>query len=163
MYSSPLIKALSDCEDDPAKGAALNQVTHSITRFGQREGLRHDRFDRAGLKQRDDSIPGVSPGRLRLSEQYEALDAGLLPDQICDVNGCLAASRITQCCEASAQRKRSERLAQDFTTDSVDDNVCAVTARDTTHAVTQLLEGGINYLIESERLRLLGFRMIGRA
>src|SRR5882724_1745614 len=82
--------------------------------------------------------------------------------QICDVNGCLAACRIPQCCEASAQRKRSKRLAQDFTTDPVDHNVCAVTARDTTHAVTQLLDGGINDLIESERLRLLGFRMIGR-
>jgi hypothetical protein len=155
-------QSLSDCEDDPAEGAALNQVTQSISRFGQRKGLSHDRFDGAGLKQRDDNIPGVSPGRLRLSEQYEALDAGPLPDQICDVNGCLAARRITQCCEASAQRQRSERLAQDFTTDPVDHDVCAVTACDTSHAATQLLDGGINDLIESERLRLLGFRMIGR-
>jgi hypothetical protein len=154
---------VSDCEDNSAEGAVLNQVTQSISRFGQREGLGDDRFDRAGLKQRDDSIPGVSPDHLRLSEQYEALDAGPLPDQICDVDGCLAACRITQCCEASVQRKHSERLAQDFTTDPVDHNVCAVTACDTTHAVTQLLERGINDLIESERLRLLGFRMIGRA
>src|SRR5882672_7850289 len=114
-------QSLSYCEDDPAEGAALNQVTQSISRFGQREGLSHDRFDRAGLKQRDESIPGVSPGRLRLSEQYEALDAGPLPDQIGDVNGGLATCRIPQCCEASVQRQRSERL------------------------------------------RLLGFRMIGRA
>jgi len=78
---------LSDCEDDPAEGAALNQVTQSISRFGQREGLSHDRFDRAGLKQRDDRIPRVGPGRLRLSEQDEVLDAGPLPNQICDVNG----------------------------------------------------------------------------
>src|SRR5207244_1360195 len=156
-------QSVSDCEADSAEGPALNQVTQSISRLGQREGLSHDRFDRARLKQRDDSIPGVSPGRLRLSEQYEALDAGPLPDQICDVNGCLAARRITQCCEASVQRKRSERLAQDFTTDPVDHNVCAVTECDTTHAVAQLLEGGINDLIESERLRLLGFRIIGRA
>jgi len=49
-------------------------------------------------------------------------------------------SRNTECCEASFHRKRSERLAQDFTTDSVDDNVCAVTARDSTHAVSQLLQ-----------------------
>src|SRR5262245_45156526 len=69
----------SDCEDDPAEGATLNQVPQSLSRFGQREGLRHDRCDRAGLKQRDDRIPGVDPGRLRLCEQYEALDAGLLP------------------------------------------------------------------------------------
>ena len=132
-------QSLSDCEDDPAEGAALNLVTQSISSFGQREGLSHDRFDRAGLKQRDDSVPGVSPGRQRLSEQHEALDAGSLHDQICDVNGCLAACRITQCREASVQRKRSECLAQDFTTDPVDHNVCAVTACDTTHAVTQLL------------------------
>jgi hypothetical protein len=50
----------------------------------------------------------------------------------------------------------------DFTTDSVDDNVCAVTARDTTHAVPNF-QGGIDDFIKSERLRLLGFRMIGRA
>jgi hypothetical protein len=30
------------------------------------------------------------------------------------------------------------------------------------HAVAQLFDGGINDVIESERLRLLGFRMIGR-
>ena len=71
---------LSDREHDSAEGAALNQVTQSVHRFRQREGLRHDRFDRAGLKQTHDDIPGVSPGLLRLSEQYEALDAGPLPD-----------------------------------------------------------------------------------
>ena len=54
-------QSLSDCEDDPAEGAALNQVTQSISRFGQREGLSHDRFDRAGLKQRDNNVPSVSP------------------------------------------------------------------------------------------------------
>jgi hypothetical protein len=32
-------QSLSDCEDDSAKGAALNQVTESISRFGHREGL----------------------------------------------------------------------------------------------------------------------------
>jgi len=40
--------------------------------------------------------------------------------KIGDVNGCLAASRITQRCEASARGKRSKRLGQDFTTDRVD-------------------------------------------
>ena len=68
----------SDFEDDSAEGAALNQVTQSSSRFGQREGLGHDRFDRAGSKQRDDRVPSVSKGRLRLSEQVEALDAGLI-------------------------------------------------------------------------------------
>ena len=80
-------QGLSDCENDSAKRAALNLVTQSISRLGQREGLSHDRFDRAGLKQRDDRIPRVGPGRLRLSEQDEVLDAGPLPNQICDVNG----------------------------------------------------------------------------
>jgi hypothetical protein len=31
-------RSLSDGEDDPAEGAALNQVTQSISRFRQREG-----------------------------------------------------------------------------------------------------------------------------
>src|ERR1700726_3561060 len=112
-------QSLSCCEDDSAEGAALNQVTQSISRFGQREGLRHDRFDRTGLKQRDDNIPGLSPGRRRLSEHVETPDAGLWHDETCHVNGCLTAGGIPQCCEASFQRERSERLAQDFTTDSV--------------------------------------------
>src|SRR5882672_6098579 len=145
---------LSDCEDDPAERAALNQVTQSISRFGQREGLSHDRFDRAGLKERDDNLPCVSPGCLRLSEQYEALNAGAAPEQICDVNGCLAACRITQRCKASVHRKRSERVAQDLTADPVNHNIRAVTACNSTHAVTQLLKRSIDDLIESERLRL---------
>ena len=75
------------------------------------------------------------------------------------VNSCLSASRITQYCEGSAQCKRSERLAQDFTTDPVDHNARAVPVCDTTHDLTQLLEGGINDLIESKRLRLLAIRL----
>src|SRR5712691_4865245 len=42
--------SLSDGEDDPAEGAVLDQVPQRISRFGQREGLRHDRCDRAGLQ-----------------------------------------------------------------------------------------------------------------
>src|SRR5205814_9000121 len=61
-------QSLSDCQHDPAEGTALNQVTQRISRFGQREGLRHNRFDRPGFKQRDDYVPSFSNGRLRLSE-----------------------------------------------------------------------------------------------
>src|SRR6266436_5588097 len=132
----PPPQSVSDCEDDPAEGPALNQVTQCISRFGQREGLRHDRFDRTGFEQRDDNTPGVSPGRRRLSEHVETPDAGLWHDEMCHVNGCLTACGIPQCCEASSQREYSERFAQDVTTDSVDDDVCAVAIRDTTHAVT---------------------------
>src|SRR3984893_14515378 len=89
MYSSS--QSLSDCENDFAKRAALNEVTQSTNRVCQREGLRHDRFDRAGSKQRDNNIPGVSPSRLRLSEQVETPDAGLWHDEIGHVNGCLTA------------------------------------------------------------------------
>src|SRR5437867_4734696 len=135
----------------------------SSSSFYQRKGLSHDRFDRTGFKQRDNNVPSVSNGSLRLSEHVETPDGGLWHDKICHVNGCVAACGIPQCCEASSQREYSESLAQDFTADPVDDNVCAVTARDTTHAVTQLLRGGIDDFIESERLRLLCFRMIGRA
>src|SRR6266404_7808086 len=154
---------MSDCENDPAEGAAINQVTQSIGRFGQWEGLSHDRFDRTGFKKWDNNVPSVSNGGLRLSEHVEPPDAGLWHNEIYHVNRCITACGIPQCCEASFQGKRSELLAQDFTTDSVDDNVCAVTARDTTHAVGQLLQRGIDDFIESERLRLFGFRMIGCA
>src|SRR5437867_7468494 len=135
----------------------------SSSSFYQRKGLSHDRFDRTGFKQRDNNVPSVSNGSLRLSEHVETPDAGLWHDEICHVNGYLTACGISQCYDASSQRKRSERRAQDFTADSVDDDVRAVAARDTTHAVTQLLQGCIDDFIESERLGLLGFRMIGRA
>jgi hypothetical protein len=46
------------------------------------------------LKQRHDRVPGVSQCGLRLSKQYEALNAGPLPDLICNVDGCLAACRM---------------------------------------------------------------------
>src|SRR5207245_6843092 len=138
LYSFASHQSLTDYEDYPAEGPALNQVTQSISRLGQRKGLRHDRFDRAGFKQRDDYVPSFSLGRLRLSEHVETPDAGLWHDEMCHVNSCRTAGGIPQCCEASFQCKRSERLTQDFTSDSVDDNVRAVTTRDTTHAVTQL-------------------------
>src|SRR5712671_7464880 len=160
MMWSNLPSWLSDREDYPAKGSAFNQVTQRISRLGQREGLSHNRFDRTGLKQRDNHVPSVTNGRLRLKEHVETANAGLWHDEMRHVNGCLTACGISQGCEASSQRKRSERLAQDFTTDPVDDNVCAVTAGDTTHAVPQFFQRRIDD-IESERLRLLCLRMIG--
>jgi len=45
-----LVKRLSDCEDYPAEGAALHEVTQSICRLSQRERLCHDGLDRTGLK-----------------------------------------------------------------------------------------------------------------
>src|ERR1700730_9914841 len=85
FFSSP--QSLSDCEDDSAEGAALNQVTQSIRRFGQREGLGHNRFDRAGFEQRDDYVPGVGNGCLRLIEHVETTDTGLWHDALCHING----------------------------------------------------------------------------
>src|ERR1700691_183653 len=134
----------SNCEDDPAERPALNQVTQRFSRIGQREGLSHDRFDRAGFKQRDNDGPSFSNDRVRLSEHIETPDAGLRHDKVCHINGCLAACGIPQCCEASFKCKRSEPLAQDFAADSVDDNVCAVTAGDAAHAVSQPLHGCID-------------------
>src|SRR5207237_4764521 len=68
-------------------------------------------------------------------------------------------SVVTRPSDASA----SIALTQDVTTDSVDDDVRVVATRDTTHAVSQFFQRRIDDLIESERLRLLCFRMIGRA
>src|SRR5271170_8248363 len=153
----------SDCKNYPPEGAAFHEITQSLSRFGQRERLRHDRFDRTGLKERHNCGPRVRNGRLRLTKHIETPDAGLRHDEICHVNGCFTACGISQCCEASSQRERFERLAQDVTADPIDHNICAVAVGDTTHAVTQLLQGSIDDFIESERLRLLGFRMVGRA
>jgi hypothetical protein len=41
---------LSDSEDDPAEGAAINQVTYGIRCFRQREHLGHDGLDRTGME-----------------------------------------------------------------------------------------------------------------
>jgi hypothetical protein len=135
----------------------------SVGRFRQREGLCHNGLDSAGLKQRDDRMPGFLPTRLWLSKQREALDGGSFPDEICDVNACPAASRVTECCKTSARRKRSECLAQDVTRDAVYDDVCATTACDTSHPIAQLLASEVNDLVESERLCLLSLVMVGGA
>src|ERR1700694_2776817 len=94
FFSSP--QSLSDCENDLAKRAALNEVTQSTNRVGQREGLRHDRFDRAGSKQRDNKIPGVRPSPLRVDEKVETPGGGLWDDESGHVNGCLSARGIPQ-------------------------------------------------------------------
>src|SRR5260221_14781515 len=131
---------MSDCENDPAEGAAVDQGTQSISRFGQWEGLSHDRFDRTGFKKWDNHVPSVSNGRLRLSEHVEPPDAGLWHNEIYHVNGCITALGIPQCFVGFFQGKRSAPLPLDFTTDFVDDNFCALTAPDTTHAPRQIFQ-----------------------
>ncbi len=75
----------------------------------------------------------------------------------------LTACGIPQCYEASSWRKRFDCFAQHLTTDPVDDDVYAIAACNTPYSVSQLFHGGIDDLIESECLRLVCFRMIGRA
>src|ERR1700684_3397681 len=111
-YSS--LQSLSDCENDSAEGAALNQVTQSIRRFGQRERLCHDGLNRSGLKQWNNDAPGGAPSLRGLCEQGEALHTRAFPDQIRDVDGCLATCGVAQCGQTSAHRERAESLAQDF-------------------------------------------------
>jgi hypothetical protein len=48
----PPYQLSSDCKNYPPEGAAFNEITQSLSRFGQRERLRHERFDRTGLKER---------------------------------------------------------------------------------------------------------------
>src|SRR5580704_2304251 len=139
----------SDCKNDPPEGATFNEITQSLSRFDQRKRLSDDRFDPAGLKQRDNGFPGISNGRLRLTKHIETPDAGLRHDDICHVNSCFTACGISQCCEASPPGERFECVAQDFTTDPVDDNIRAVAVRDTTYAVAELLQRGIDDLVES--------------
>ncbi len=43
---------LSDFKNYPPEGAALSEITESISRFSQRECFSNNRFDRAGLKKR---------------------------------------------------------------------------------------------------------------
>src|SRR5580658_3715998 len=156
-----LPKGFSDCEDDPAKGATFNQVTQSIRRLGQRERLCHDGLDRSGLKQWNNDVPCGAPCSRRLCEQGEALDTRAFPDQIRDVDRCLAACGVAQCSQTSPHHERAERLAQDFSADCVDHDVGAITFRDPTNAVTELLLGKIDYLIEAKITCLLRLRMIG--
>src|SRR3984893_14046594 len=127
---------LSDCKNYPPEGAAFNEITQSLSRFGQRERLRHDRCDRTGLRERHNCVPRVRNGRLRLTKHIETPDAGLRHDEICHVNGCLTAFGKSHCCEASSQPERLVRLPQEFTADPIDHNICAVAVGDTTHAVT---------------------------
>src|ERR1700730_10389768 len=135
----------------------------SVGRFRQWEGLCHTGLHSAGLKQRDDRMPGFLPSRLWLRKQGEAPDGGSFPDQICDVNDCPAARRITEGRETSLRCKRSQRLAQDVACDAVNHDVCATTACDTSHPVAQLLAGEVNDLVESERRCLSRLVMVGGA
>jgi hypothetical protein len=65
-------------------------------------------------------------GHPQLTEQVETPDACLWHDEICDVNRRLTACGIRQYCVASSQREPFERLAQDFTTDLIDENVAFI-------------------------------------
>src|SRR5258708_38687117 len=144
LYRKRCVERRSDCENDHSEGTVLDKVMQSVGRFRQREGLCHNGLDSAGLKQRDDRMPGFLPSRLWLSKQGEALDRRSFPDQICDVNACPAASRITECCKTSVRCKRSQRLAKDVTCHAVYHDVCATTAGHASHPIAQLLAGDVD-------------------
>src|SRR5437016_781612 len=124
--------------------------SHTNRRFSQRERLCHDGLHRPGLKQWKNDAPRGAPYVRRLCEEGEALHARALPDQICDVYGCLAACGVAQGSQASPGRERSESLAQDFSADCVDHDVGAVTCRNPPNAVAKLLHRKVDHLIETQ-------------
>src|SRR6266705_1032211 len=85
-----------------------------------------------------------------------------LPDQICDVYGCLAACGVAQGSQASPGRERAESLAQDFSADCVDHDVGSITCRNPANAVAKLLHRKVEHLIETQGACLLRLRMISR-
>src|SRR6266478_3265858 len=144
------------------KGRPSNEVTQSIRRFSQRERLCHDGLHRPGLKQWKNDAPRGAPYVRRLCEEGEALHARALPDQICDVYGCLAACGVAQGSQASPGRESAESLAQDFSADCVDHDVGAITCRNPANAVAKLLHRKVDHLIETQGACLLRLRMISR-
>jgi len=62
-YAWAKSQSMSDCGDNPAERTPLNQVKQSSSPIDQREGLSHNRFDCAGCKQRDNTLPGFSKDR----------------------------------------------------------------------------------------------------
>src|SRR5260370_20150572 len=152
----------SDCKNYPPEGAALNEVTQSVRCFSQRERLCHDGLDRPGLKQRKNDAPCGAPCFCRLCEQGEALHTRAFPDQIRDVDCCLAACGVAQCSQASPNRECAESLAQDFSTDCVDHDVGTVAFCDPTNAIAELLLGKVDHFVEAEIACLLRLRVIGR-
>src|SRR3984885_12787681 len=101
----------SDCKNYSPERAAFNEITQSLSRFCQRKGPSHDRFDRTGFKQRGSRFPRVSNDRLRLREHIETPDAGLRHDETCHVNRCLTAYGIPPRSEGFPRRARFGRLA----------------------------------------------------
>src|SRR5258708_24246617 len=103
-----------------------------------------------------------APYLRRLREQGKALHARAFPDQIRDVDGCLAACGVAQGSQASSERERAESLAQDFSADCVDHDVGAITLRDPANAIAKLLHRKVDHLIETQRACFLRLRMISR-
>src|SRR5258708_19709644 len=88
----------SDCKNYPPEGAAFNEITQGLSRFDQRERLRHDRFDRTGLKERDNGLPSVSNRRLRLTEHIEPPDAAFWHHQTLPSTRPFPPYRLPQSC-----------------------------------------------------------------
>jgi len=90
-----LFLSMSDCEDDPAEWAALNQLTQASAASASGKVLATIGFDRAGLRERD-SVPGVSPSRLRRANSMKLVMLACFPDRFRDVNSCLASGGIAK-------------------------------------------------------------------
>src|SRR5258708_17148718 len=98
--------AASNGQAVPAGWTVLDKIAQSVGGLGQREGLGHYWLDSTGLQQRDDGSPCFLPSRWRLNQQREASHRGPFPDQIGDIDGCLAACRIAERGVSAAHRKR---------------------------------------------------------
>src|SRR3984893_7889291 len=122
-----------------AEGTVFDQMAEGFGGLAQSIGSFDDRVHLSRGQQRDNGGPGGCLGRVRLCGEGEAAHAGALPDQVRDIDRCLAPCRISEGGQHAIERQRRRGVTRQGAADALDHYIHAAASREPGDAVGETL------------------------
>src|SRR6266403_1809733 len=141
-----------------AKRPVLDQVANRVRRIGEWKHFGDGWLDRTFGQIADESLLRGGQ-RLRCKgPKSEAAYLGRLPDDVGEVDVCLAAAGVANHRIRPPGKQATKRLARELSAHAIDNDVHALAAGEPHHAVSQALAREVDDVLVAASVRLLRFR-----
>src|SRR5216683_7818585 len=141
-----------------AERPVLDQVANRLRRIGERKYFRDGRADRTFGQIADECLLRGGQRLRRKGPKSEATYLGRLPDDVGEVDACLATASVADHCIRPSGKQATKRLACELSAHAIDHDVHTPAAGEPHHAVSQALAREVDDVLVAASMRLLGFR-----
>src|SRR5258706_8729500 len=141
-----------------AKRPVLDQVANRVRRIGEWKHFGDGGLDRTFRQIADECLLRGGQRLRRKGPKSEATYLGRLPDDVGEVDACLAAASVTNHRIRPSGKQATKRLARELSAHAIDNDVHTPATGQPHHAVSQALARELDYVFVAASTRLFRFR-----